>query len=171
MRRFEGASLVSLSVDEAVSYALNEGATGLDGKPIPVKQVAGLVNIPLAVVYDIASGRRPARANELAPIIRATRCTIPADVIERDIHRIGVALPVVNAEGDPAIEQAAKSCREFGEFMTEFGVAALDHAYTKDEARDVRTKAEQLIASVYACVQQVEAAAGLSTLRKLGVAR
>lgn len=165
-------SLVTgMSVDEAFIYAITEAAVGPDGQRIPIKQVAGLANISESRLYEIVSRRARPRAGEIGPIVRATRCTAPADALERDIHRIGVALPVVNAEGDPAIEQAAKSCREFGEFMTKFGMAALDHRYTKDEARDVRTEAEQVIAAIYACVQQVEAAAGMGALHKLGLVR
>lgn len=152
-------SVSSLTVDEAVAYAITDAAIGTDGQRIPIKQVAALANIPLSVVYDIASGRRPARANELAVLVRATRCTAPVDAVERDISRIGVALPVIPVNGDPALERAAKACLEFGQFMTEMGAAAGDRSYSAKEARGVRAEAEQTIAAILATVQQVEAAA------------
>jgi hypothetical protein len=159
-------SVWGLTVDEAVTYAISDAAVGPDGQRIPIKHVAALCNIPLAVVYDIASGRRPARANELAVIVRATRCTAPADTIERDINRVGVALPVIAGNGDAAMGQAAKALIEFGEYITTLGEAAADRRYTRDEARDLRAKAEHVVSAIFASVQQVEHEAGVIGLVK-----
>lgn len=158
MKRFEGLhSTSSLTVDEAVAYAISEAAVGPDGRHIPIKQVAAAMNLPLSVVYDIASGRRPLRARELALTVLATRCVLPVDVIERDLSRVGVALPVMPIDGDPVLEKAAEACREFGEWMAKVGECAMDRKYTEAEVIEAETEGHQAIAVIHAALSQMRA--------------
>lgn len=158
-------SVSGLTVDEAVVYSI-ENAKDATGRPLPVKHVAALANIPVSRVYEILQRKRHAWASEVGPITRASHQLVIADTIERDINRVGVALPVVGGTGDVAMGQAAKALIEFGEYMTTLGEAASDRKYTRDEARDLRAKAEQVVSAIFASVQQVEHEAGVMGLVK-----
>lgn len=153
------AAVRSMSPDEAVTYAISDGAVNAQGERIPVKQVADLMNMPLSVVYDIASGRRPARARELPLIVIATNCTLPVDCVEHRIGRVGVRLPEGAAAHDLTVGKASRMVREFGELMERYGAAGEDRQYTRSEVRSITVEAEELCASVMEFVSQLQAQA------------
>lgn len=152
-----GPALRSLSIDESVSYAIEDGAVDAQGERIPIKQVADLMNMPVSVVYDIASGRRPARVRELPLIVRATNVVLPVDAVEQQIGRVGIRLPTAVTIGDPSIEKAAAACRQFGELMEQYGAAGSDRRYTREEVAAVRAEVDDLCAAVMELVAQLEA--------------
>ncbi len=150
-------SLRILSIDECVSYAIADGAVDAQGARIPVKHVAELMNTYLSVVYDIASGRRPARARELPLIVRATNVLLPVDAVEHQINRVGIRLPVVGGGGDRSVQKAAVMCREFGELMERYGTAGSDFRYTRDEVADLRLQVEEVYAAAMELIADLEA--------------
>lgn len=149
----------TMSLDDAITFAIEDGAVDSHGRHIPIKQVADLMAMPRSVVYDIASQRRKARVNELPLIVRATNVILPVDVIEHQLGRVGIRLPVVSGVSDPSSAKAAAACREFGELMEKYGTAGGDFRYTRDEVAEVRVQAEELCRAAMELVAQLEAQA------------
>lgn len=148
-------SVLSLTADEAVTHAI-EQARDAAGARIELKQLADIVNIHRDVLYDIASGRRPLRLNEVASLVRATRCAAPLDVVEHNSGRVGVALPSVIV---PPLAEAhtriATCVRAFGQVLTEAEAGANDGLHTTDEVAVIRDEAYQLIAALLGYVEQI----------------
>lgn len=148
--------LRSISIDDAVTFAITEGAVDAQGERIPIKHVADLMGMPLSVVYDIASQRRPSRSRELPLIARATNVILPVDAIEHQVGRIGIRLPVVSADGDPSVSKAAAACREFGDLMERYGAYGMDRRWTPSEVADIRLQVEELTTAAMELVAQLE---------------
>lgn len=158
-----GEILVSgLDVDQSV-ILLIENAIDADGRPMPPKAVAELLGLDRSVLYDILSGRRRLRANELERVVKL-RSRInryaPLDLIETSVGRVGVPLPTLTgASADAAVMRAEVLIKEFGDLLLEFGLASADRRYTREEAITVREEGQQVIQAVHALINQVEALA------------
>jgi hypothetical protein len=155
-RESSAQALRSMSIDDAVTYAITEGAVNAQGDRIPIKHVADLMGMPLSVVYDIASQRRVSRSRELPLIARATSVILPIDAIEHQVGRVGVRLPVVSVDGDPSVSKAAAACREFGDLMERYGAYGMDRRWTAEEVADIRLQVEELTTAAMELVAQLE---------------
>lgn len=150
-------SVSGLTTDEAVRLSI-EQARDPHGESLLIKQVAALANIPLTRMHEIASGVRKAWACEVSPIVHASGHTLIADVIERDIWRVGVALPEVPPSDGTVLAETAESCAKFGELMKTIAEKSAG-GFTRAEAREIRAKALAHISKVLATVHEVESIA------------
>ncbi len=147
-------SVSGLTIDEAVRLCI-EQARDPHGDPLLIKQVAGLANIAVTRMHEIASGVRKAWACEVPLLVHASGHTLIADVIERDIWRVGVSLPQVPPSDGSVLAETADSCAKFGELMKTIGEKSAG-GFTRAEAREIRATALAHISKVLATVHEVE---------------